>query len=427
MLVPHDPKEDPRIRWVGQLCADIARTDVIGAVWSDRRPSVEYDGRVAVERVNVYELSSSTARAAAALIAAAPMASSTRRYLERADGPARGLRPLARLDHRFGAARRFAAARSYTSLIVSALERRGRSVSIPPKTIVCHDIYALLAAPVLKARFGCSIIYDSHEFWPQADLASAEWEEGRMTEIERRAIRHADVVITVSPPLGEHLERLYGLDHVVVVPNAEPFDPSIEPSPERPTTDPVRFLLQGQVAPGRGIESLLRMWSELNRPDAVLELRAPENAYLAELRERFAASLRAGLFVIRPPVREDQLVEAAASADVGIIPYVGPNVNHVFACPNKLSQYMHAGLAILANDLVFVSETIRRYDCGVVYRAEVPETLSSAICELVEDRPRLAAQKRNAYAAVQREFNWDVQSRPYREVLKHAVGVTDAT
>ena len=427
MLVPHDPQEDPRIRWVSELCADIARTDVIGAVWSDRRPAVEYDGRVAIERVNVYELSSSTARATAALIAAAPMASSTRRYLQRTDHPPGNLPALARLDHRVGAARRFFTAKSYTSLIVSALERRGRSVSIPPRTIVCHDIYALLAAPPLKARFGCSIIYDSHEFWPQADLVSDTWEERRMTEIERRAIRHADVVITVSPPLGEHLERLYGLDHVVVVPNAEPFDPAIAPSPERPAADPVRFLLQGQVAPGRGIETLLTTWSALNRPDAILELRAPENAYLTELRERFAAPFRSGLFVIRPPVREDELVGAATSADVGIIPYVGPNVNHVFACPNKLSQYMHAGLAILANDLVFVGETIRRYDCGVVYRAEEPETLGRAIRELVEDRGRLAVRKRNAYDAAEREFNWEVQSRPYREVLEHAVGVADAS
>ena len=70
-----------------------------------------------------------------------------------------------------------------------------------------------------------------------------------MTRIERRAIRHADAVVTVSPPLAEHLRELYALDNVISVPNAEPFADAIVPSLLRDPDQPLRFLLQGQVTP----------------------------------------------------------------------------------------------------------------------------------------------------------------------------------
>ena len=165
----------------------------------------------------------------------------------------------------------------------------------------------------------------------------------------------------------------------------------------------------------------MRAWSEISPTDAVLELRCPENAYLSVLRERFSSALASGGIVVHPPVPEADLVRAATSADVGIIPYVGPNLNHLYACPNKLSQYMHAGLAILANDLVFVGEVVRRYDCGAVYRAEEPSTLVNAVRSLVADRGRVSEMKRNAYSAFMSEFNWAAQAVPYRELLAEAL------
>jgi len=417
MLVPHDPREDPRIAWVTQICRSVARTEVVSAVWSDTGRAVEYDGVVSVERANIWEVSSTRARAAATFFGGASILGAAGRYRSR-EGKRPARRGLAQLDHHIGAVARSASAATYGNLIVSALRRQARAVSVPPRVIICHDIYALLAASALKRQFGCPIIYDSHELWPQADLMAADWEEGLMTRLERRAIRHADAVITVSPPLGEHLESLYGLEHVVIVPNAEPFDPAIVPSPDRSPEEPVRFLLQGRVAAGRGIDVLLAAWADLEREDAVLELRCPEDPYLSFLRETFAAPIRAGRVVMRQPVSEPELVRAAATADVGIIPYVGPSLNHIYACPNKLSQYMHAGLAILANDLAFVGDVVRRYECGVLYDADRPETLHAAVQSLVEDRDRLRVMKQNAYLAASGEFNWEVQSRPYRLLLE---------
>ena len=102
MLVPHDPDDDPRIRWVSSTCSELARTHVIGAVWNDIRPAVEYDGTVLTERRNLYDVSSTRARAAYTAFGGGILGGSAARYLEReGQRPAGGV--LRQLDHRAGA------------------------------------------------------------------------------------------------------------------------------------------------------------------------------------------------------------------------------------------------------------------------------------------------------------------------------------
>jgi glycosyltransferase involved in cell wall biosynthesis len=278
--------------------------------------------------------------------------------------------------------------------------------------VVCHDLPTLPAGVALKRRFGARLVYDTHEYWPQANRTASALEE-RLTEaLERRLVRAADAVVTVSPQLARHLERTYGLTRVVAAPNAVPFVAQVTPSPPR-SQGLVRFLLQGGVGPGRGVGELLEAWTRLSiGDDAELVVRAPFGPERDALASRYGDTA-----VFAEPVREELLVEAAADADVGLIPYGGDNLNHRYSSPNKLGQYMHAGLAVLAKRSEFVSDVVARYGCGLVY--EDSTSLGAALGRFVGDRDLLGRMKRSAYDAVRREFNWETQSRAYREVLEN--------
>jgi glycosyltransferase involved in cell wall biosynthesis len=192
---------------------------------------------------------------------------------------------------------------------------------------------------------------------------------------------------------------------------------------EQPVVFPLRFLVQGNVSMGRGFDELLYCWSQLEDDRAVLVLRCPENPYFEELLEKYDPLIRTGMVLIAEPVKESQLVEAASFADVGIIPYGGPSLNHVYACPNKLSQYMQAGLAILHHaDQEYVSQVIQLHRCGLSYNPANPETLKKAVRQLIDNPLELATLKRNAYRAARSEFNWQVQSKPYLDSIMKFYG-----
>jgi glycosyltransferase involved in cell wall biosynthesis len=417
MLVPHDPTVDPRVMWVIAMCGGLMRTDVLAAVWGTKRMTREYSRNVFIERFSISDYSCVTPKFIGALFQklnhfAGWLRGCCSRTV-RADSGAADTQTRVSA----GSLLQFLWAWTSYATIICALYRRGRAVSIPPRVCICHDIFALIPAVLLKRRFGYAVLYDSHELWSEDDLFAEGWQKTVVRWVERPFIRRADRVVTVTPQIAKHLERVYGLPRVVVTPNAEPFDDDVIPSCRRALTSPIRFLLQGGLSRGRGIETVFQAWRLLRDERAVLYVRGVGNEFLDRMKREFADLVEAGRVIILPPVREHELVQAAAFADVGIIPYPGPNLNHLYACPNKLSQYMHAGLAVLSNDLEYVSAMLRKFKSGMTYDAHDPSTMTRTITQLVDDQKRLQVMKENAYAAAKDQFNWRHLSVPYREAI----------
>jgi glycosyltransferase involved in cell wall biosynthesis len=394
MLVPHDPDADPRIGWVADLCTAVADTVILGTTWSTEHATRTYRGNARVERV----------------------------YVPGSAGkPAKALGLIGTKVQRLpGSAASFFAAWTWYWPIIDALYRRAKAEAVAPSLIVCHDLFGLIVGVRLKKLWDVPLLYDTHEFWPQANLLHAPWEESLLTRVERRLIGKADQVVTVSPPLAAHLEQTYGVEGVLSVPNAVPRRD--RPLPVATHDLPVRFLLQGQLAAGRGLELLLDSWAGVDS-GAVLQLRYVPNEYTNRIERDYAALFDSGRVERLAPVGEDELVEAAARSDVGVVPYVGPNLNHVYASPNKVSQYMQAGLALLvSSDMLYVASLLKRFGCGVTYDPRRPDTLRAAVGSIVEGRQELAQMQQAAATATETEFNWEAISTPYSEAIERLVG-----
>jgi glycosyltransferase involved in cell wall biosynthesis len=390
MLVPHELHADPRVQWVLDLCGTLADTTVIAVTAGEatRAPT----SAATVEGVDPFRDSSRFARE---------------------------LRRTARLEG-LGRAGRLAADWSFYGLLISALRRAAVACS-HPDLILCHDLYALIAGVAAGQRLGSRVLYDAHEFFPQANPRSPAWERRLLTEVERHFIRRADGVVTVSPPLARALERQYGLDHVGVAPNAAPLADAPVPFTQRDSSR-VTFLVQGQVAPGRGFHRLLRAWATLDDPRAVLQVRAPQNDYADALRAEFEGLFRSGRAEWLESVAEGALITSAAQADVGVIPYPGPLLNHVFSCPNKLSQYMAAGAAILASrDLVYVRDLVRHHEMGLLYDPSDPGSLKQAVGRFTSEDGFRRRSQANARRTFEQSFNWERCSEEYRAMLQGLV------
>ena len=277
----------------------------------------------------------------------------------------------------------------------------------PAEVIIAADLDALPAGILLKQIFGAKLIYDAHEFWPyQFPNFESAAEEEAWLRIERRLIRETDARFVVSPQLAEAMREAYGLS-VGSLPNAMPLNGASR-RPAGRTTSEVRkeFLFLGNFAPGRGIQPLIRAWPHTPK-NCVLVLQGPDSDYktqmIAEAKQLGPESAR---IEFPPPISEDQLVERASKADVGVIPYEPTLLNHLFCSPNKLSQYMAAGLPILANTTAFVAQILKRADCGVVVDLENAGAVSNAVTRLCDDelRQRLGANARRGFEAF---FNWE--------------------
>jgi glycosyltransferase involved in cell wall biosynthesis len=125
-------------------------------------------------------------------------------------------------------------------------------------------------------------------------------------------------------------------------------------------------------------------------------------------------------------VSEDELVMAAAEADVGVIPYKPLIINDRLSCPNKLSQYLHAGLMVLANDLPYVKSVLSEAGAGIFYNSADLNTLATAARQILDDPDLLRRGRENARRFARERFNWQVQGEVLLTLYQGSDGVQPA-
>jgi glycosyltransferase involved in cell wall biosynthesis len=290
------------------------------------------------------------------------------------------------------------------------LLRRAVRENGAPAVIYCHDLYCLQAGLMLKRRWGARLVYDSHEYYPYRHLLRGFTRV--IAAYEAALVGHVDTYITVSPQLASELERVYGVRPVHAIPNVEPVP---ERGPPAPTSDMSRLadgrlkvLYQGTFAEGRGLEEVLQEWTGVDATRIALFLRGPQNEWRERLERRAEELGLLGKSVyLLPPVLEKDLIGAAQEADIGLIPYKADLPSYRFACPNKLSQYLHAGLAILANRIPYVEEVVAHGQAGLCYDVDQAGSFIRTVGALTSDRRSVERFRRNALEFARREYSWE--------------------
>lgn len=448
MLCAHDPDADPRVLWEAQGASDEFDVHLVGLLDPERPSSGSEGGPYEVIRLtpcesgafgyvwrvlrflNVRERLAVVAALLACSVFTVPLfvvAALNRVFLRRVSPDShvgRVKAALIRLVLSSGIARIYFALRNPFGTAARTFEQYLGALPRPPDIVHCNDLETLLPGALAKARFGCRLVYDAHEFFPESDPKSTLAERFVYAGIERALVRRADAVVTVSPLLADVMRRAYGLKRVEAVPNAEPLRATaIEPLRSRVSAlaeGRTRFLFQGRFAEGRGLEELVAAWVRVDPSRAALFLRGPDDEArrrLQRLAERLGLLNRSVYFV--DSVHEHELVAAAAEADVGVIPYKAVVLNNQYACPNKLSQYLHAGIAVLTNDLPYVRTVVEAAGAGVVCRVEDSDSVIAAV-ERLCDPIQLATMRRNALRYACETFNWQAFSGKLYELYRVA-------
>lgn len=302
----------------------------------------------------------------------------------------------------------------------------------PFDAIVCSDLETLPAAVALKQIWNCHLVFDSHEYWPFSYPDFRAWESEFWSRLEVRLSASADQCLTVSDTLAAHLTSEYGIPFKSV-PNATPLTDAdadwfrsqneSRKAKQHGVRDDqkVTFLFQGGFAAGRGLEMLVDAWKDVSE-NAILLLRGPDNEHkkqVVALAQENGTLERSVFFP--PAVAEQALISSASEADVGVIPYDPRLYGNKFACPNKLSQYMAAGIPIISNTIEYVSNIIQHNSVGEAVPFHHRESLIRAIDQWTRDKDRRLAFGQNGRTYFESTFNWEALSREAVGTLDEAI------
>jgi glycosyltransferase involved in cell wall biosynthesis len=279
----------------------------------------------------------------------------------------------------------------------------------PCDVVHAHDLGPLLAAVRLAGAWEGrlpnrpAVVYDSHELYVEQLARWKPWEKRAWQRREARLIRSADRVITVSTQIAAELRRRYRLDRDPLVvlnsPRRTALDAGAGAGPGEPDVradlglDPAVPLVvyAGAVRPGRGVEALVealplagqgpgRRWH--------LALVGPGGARHLDTVVARAAALGVGDRLHRlPAVPAESLPVYLRTADVGAHPLLDNCLNHRLAMPNKLFDYLFAGLPVAVTEGTVMAEFVTRLGHGATFAPDRPATVAAAIAELVGRGP----------------------------------------
>jgi glycosyltransferase involved in cell wall biosynthesis len=275
---------------------------------------------------------------------------------------------------------------------------------------LANDWTLLPVAARLARENGGLCVYDTHEFATEEYAERPSWQRWTrplVLAIERKYIREVAAVSTASAGIAKALDRLYTLPRpTLVVRNT----PQYESSRFRPTGSRVRVLYHGIVVPGRGLELAIDSVVEW-QPEFELTIRGPENPELTPaLRRRIAALGLEHRVHLAPPVPMTALVREAAAFDIGFFVWPGHSQHNEFALPNKIFEYMMAGLCLCTPHLPEIAAIVEQYQVGIT----IPQLDAGVIARAINglDRHRIDACKQNALSAA-RELCWERESEPF--------------
>ncbi len=284
----------------------------------------------------------------------------------------------------------------------------------PADVYHAHDITALPPCYVAATLRRKPLVYDAHEL----PLVDPHITRRRLLNLASSAalklmMARCTAVITVSPPLVPELNRRYGGPGAIVVRNVPKYQKPISSDRirERLGLRPsVRIVLyQGGLQANRGLDAAVRA-IRFMAPGSVLVLLGAGQAE-AQLRRTASEENIEDRVLFLAPVPYDQLLSWTASADVGLLvntPQFSPNTR--MGLPNKLFEYLMAGLPVFVSELESVVDLVRTYDVGVVTSSLDPEEIGRSLDAMLLNGERLESMRCNALNACRQELRWDLES-----------------
>lgn len=229
-----------------------------------------------------------------------------------------------------------------------------------------NDLDTLGPAVWASRRFGWSIAYDSHEWFTEAEgLKGKPVRKGVWKMWERRCFAGIDSMITVNDAIaGAYRQK--GLKVEVVSNVPERMSPAA-PMPREELGWPVGqtvLLMQGAFMDrDRGALDAVRSMPHLQDVHLALIGAGPEHAEAASLAAILGVADRVHVHERMP---YDTLRRCTAAADIGLS-LDRPTVdNFRFSLPNKLFDFLHAGLPVVCSDLPVAGRFVKENGTGEV-------------------------------------------------------------
>lgn len=288
-------------------------------------------------------------------------------------------------------------------------------ISIKPKVIHCHDTLVLFPSVLLKVLFNSKLIYDAHELESNKNMQTIILSKATII-IEKICWPYIDILISVSDSIIQWYLNEFGFKNNLLILNAPIFK---KDSLRIRANNDLRkifninpnsliFIYVGDFCKGRGIEYILEVFSDKKINSHIVFL---GDGLLKNIILNFSQNFKN--IHVHPLVSHDEVVTLIKSSDIGICFIENASLSDYYCLPNKLFEYVFAGLEILGSEMPEISSFIKKNKVGKTCKLNLHD-LKRKIKNYEKNKPEKIKINLD-------EYSWKAQSEKLKNLYKELV------
>ena len=280
---------------------------------------------------------------------------------------------------------------------------------------VANDLDTLWPNYVVAKRKKKPLVYDTHEIFTEVpELVERKFKQKIWKRLERKIFPKLKFTFTVNDSIAEWYENAYGNRPLVVrnIPNMNHSSRQLTRKEVHLPENKKIILLQGAgINVHRGAEEAVEAMKFLD--DVILVIIGSGDVIhvLKDMAEKNHLDEKV-LFIGKLP--PDELRSWTRLADIGLTLDKDTNINYRFSLPNKIFDYIHAGIPVLASDLVEVKKIVETYNVGKITPNHDPVAIAKIIREMLAS-PDYPIWKENTLKAAS-QLNWEKEEEQLKKV-----------
>ncbi|MBA3705172.1 MAG: glycosyltransferase [Bacteroidetes bacterium] len=286
--------------------------------------------------------------------------------------------------------------------------------------LVSNDLDTLLPNYLISKLKGSHIVYDSHELFCEVPELQANSIKKKIWKgVERWIFPKLKNVFTVNDSIANIYNDEYKVKINVVrnIPllSVQQLVKHQSKSELNLPTDKKIIVLQGAgINIDRGAEEAVQAMQYVS--DAVLLIVGGGDVIAILKQMVIELQLQDKVkFIAKLPF--EKLLQYTHHADLGLTLDKDTNINYRYSLPNKLFDYIHAGVPVLSSNLIEIKKIIVQYTIGDCIKNHDPKHIAEKINNILKDAALVQTWKKNCKTAAE-NLNWEKEEQQLIAVYK---------
>ena len=278
---------------------------------------------------------------------------------------------------------------------------------------LANDLDTLLPNFLISKLKSKPLVYDSHEMFCEGpELQGRKFVQSVWRTIEKWILPKLKHTYTVSQSIADNYNKQYNTNFQIIrnIPKLEVKRKKVE---KLQFNDKKIILYQGVMNPGRGLKEIITAMPFIDSAVLLIIGFGKVEDELKELVVKIGVEDKVFFF---GKVSFEYLFFYTKQADIGLLLERPLGLSFKYALPNKLFDYIHAELPIIASPLLEIKRIMDENEIGVIIENYNPKYLADIINIMLNNLEKRKVWKANM-AKVKQELNWEKESEKLNKIF----------